>query len=394
MGPVRSTIVAMNTVHFMPWCPLEKEYAVSEICLIPFDRSAPNERFNQAELRHIQLILSSYRDLNGRPNRLMTLVKHRGRPVFAEMTDDDFQIARELVGLFCFSALSTRTYLSFGEYCNASNFIFYGQRFALDSQDSSYAAITSRRRDGRRSDLRSFNNTVFSIPVQASRNDPVTIDEQFLESLTTIREAGESQDWSRWQNAIECFNLANTDAENVSFQVEWTLLCSAFERLLDADSKAADVANKFSDIFRPDKSLLAASSAHRKSARWKESNNSLSHEWMHEFYRVRGDFAHGKLRTGQPLAWRVEEHLVLATIAFPLVVKCYLARAGLFSLTRNDQAEINAFECLADSPFLTDPPESKGSMDSWWVRCVQEAKREERVHRAVEYWEKHFKNEA
>jgi hypothetical protein len=384
-------MTAVNAVHFIPWCPLEQEYEVGEISLVPFDRTARNEQFNLPELRRVLSILGSYRDLKGQPTRLLTLVKYRDTPIFADISSDDFQIARELVELTCFSAISNRTYLSFGEYCNASNFIFYGQRFALDSEDSGYAAITSRRRDGQRSDLRSFSNTVFSIPVQASRNEPVAIDEQFLQSLVAFRKTGDSRVWSSWQNAIECFNLANTDADNISYQVEWTLLCGAFERILEADSKAVDVANKFSQVFRP-LIPLAISQATRKSDRWKAPNNPLSFEWMREFYSVRGDFAHGKLRTGQPLAWHPKEHLLLATIAFPLVAKCLLALAGKYSLTRNAQAEINAFECLADSPFLTEPPDSKGSMDSWWVRCLQDAKREDRVQRAVEYWGKNVKN--
>lgn len=386
-------MVAVNAVYFMPWCPLGKECVVGEIRLVPFDRTAKNEQFDRAELRRVFSILSSYRDLKGQPKRELTLVRYQDKPIFSEMSSDEFEIARELLELVCFSALSNRTYLSFGEYCNSSNFIFYGQRFSLDSEDSGYAAIISRRRDGQRSDLRSFSNTVFSIPVQANRADPVAIDEQFLESLIAFRETGDGKNWSRWQNAIECFNLANTDADNVSYQVEWTLLCGAFERLLEADSKAADVASKFSHIFRPI-NPLAVSEATRKSERWRDPNNPLRLEWMREFYSVRGDFAHGKLRTGQPLAWHPKEHLLLATIAFPLVVKYILANAGKYGLTRNDKAEINAFECLADSPFLTEPSDSKGSMDSWWVRCLQEAKRKERVQRAAEYWEENFKRGA
>jgi hypothetical protein len=383
----------MSAVHFMPWCPLAKEYSVGEVTLMPFDRTARNDQFDQAELPRVLSILSSYRDLRGRPNRSLALVKYKDRPIFSDVSSDEFQIARELVEVACFSALSKRTYLSFGQYCNASNFIFYGQRFSLDSQDSGYTAITSRRRDGQNSALRSFSNTVFSVPVQAGRNDPVAIDEQFLQSLIAFRESGEGKDWARWQNAIECFNLANTDADNISYQVEWTLLCGAFERLLDAESKATDVASKFSHIFHPT-DLLAVNEAKRKSDRWKDLQNSLSHEWVREFYSVRGDFAHGKLRTDQPLTWQPQEHLLLATISFPLVTKCLLAQAGKYGLTRDDKAEIDAFECLADSPFLTEPPDSKGSMDSWWARCLQEAKRKERVKRAVEHWEKNFKNGA
>jgi hypothetical protein len=374
----------MNAVHFMPWCPLDKEYEIGEISLTPFDQTAKNEEYETAELSQVLSILSSYRDLKGRPNRQMALVKYRDKPVFSVLTSEEYEIARELVELACFSGISKRTYFSFGDYCNASNFMFYGQRFTIGS---GHAAIVSRRRDGQLSDLRSINETMFSIPVHANPIGQVTLNEQLLTSLVSFRETCDSQEWSRLQNAIACFNLANTDADNITYQVEWTLLCSAFERLLVCDSKARDVADGFSAVFCP-ATPLAVSGAKRKSLRWRDLAKPLSFEWMREFYSVRGDFAHGNFDTRQPLAWQPLEHLTLATIAFPLVVMCLLAKAGKYTVTRNDRAEIDAFECLADSPFSSEPPDFRGSMDSWWLRCVDEAKAADRIRRAVTFLEK------
>jgi len=314
-------------------------------------------------------------------------VRYHNKPVFSDLTSEEYEIARELVELACFGGISKRTYFSFGDYCNASNFIFYGQRFTIGS---GHTVIVSRRRNDYISDIRSISKTVFSIPVQASPIERVTLDERLLASIVTFRDTGDSKEWLRWQNAIACFNLANTDADNITYQVEWTLLCSAFERLLDADSKAVDVATKFSAVFCP-ANPLAVGSAKRKSSRWKDPANPLSFEWMREFYSVRGDFAHGKLNTGQPLAWQPSEHLALATIAFPLAVKCLLAKTGKYTLREDDQAQIDAFECLADSPFSSDPPDCQGSMDSWWSRCVNEAKRRLTAKRVAKLWEDNFK---
>jgi hypothetical protein len=71
-------------------------------------------------------------------------------------------------------------------------------------------------------------------------------------------------------------------------------------------------------------------------------------EWLSEFYRVRGDFAHGRLTTRQPMVWNATEHLALAAIAFPFVVRCLLQRAGAYTLTRDDIAAIETFEPFAD----------------------------------------------
>jgi hypothetical protein len=69
--------------------------------------------------------------------------------------------------------------------------------------------------------------------------------------------------------------------------------------------------------------------------------------------------------------WTPLEHLVLATIAFPLVVKYLLSKVARYNLTDQDEAEINSFERFADTrDFLQDPPDTHGSGDSHWKRLV------------------------
>ena len=73
---------------------------------------------------------------------------------------------------------------------------------------------------------------------------------------------------------------------------------------------------------------------------------------------------------GHPL-----EHLTLAAIAFPLLVRCRLRAAGVYHLTRADLAAIEAFEAFADQPgFLENPPNWRGAVDSWWARMMDDAK--------------------
>ena len=94
---------------------------------------------------------------------------------------------------------------------------------------------------------------------------------------------------------------------------------------------------------------------------------------MKEFYRVRGDFAHGRLKTKQPAVWNPLEHIVLATIGFPLLVRCLLKKKAKYQVTDSDQAQIDAFEKLAAEQFLRPPADQKNSMDSIWFRLVKEA---------------------
>lgn len=150
------------------------------------------------------------------------------------------------------------------------------------------------------------------------------------------------------------------------------LLCSAFEHILGAKSEAKDVAARFSEIMVPSEPLLVRN-ASRRSDRWGDNGQALRYEWMREFYQIRGDFAHGKLNTRQSTVWNTLEHLVLATIAFPLVAKCLLNKACRYELTNDGWAQIDSFEALADTKdFLRPPPDQENSLDSYWKRLCDD----------------------
>jgi hypothetical protein len=207
----------------------------------------------------------------------------------------------------------------------------------------------------------------------------VQLDEALLKALVGHRATCRA--WAKWQNALACFNQANTDSDNIRHQVEWVLLCSAFEHILEAKPNAADVATKFSDAMVPSESVLARDAS--RSDRWRDNGQSLRYEWMREFYRIRGDFAHGKLNTQQPTVWSPLEHLVLATIAFPLVVRCLLKRDQQYALTDDDRTQIEAFERLANTTgFLK--PRSKNQLDSHWGRLCEDRRLSLQIQSAIE----------
>ena len=179
-----------------------------------------------------------------------------------------------------------------------------------------------------------------------------------------------------------CFNQANTDNESIRFQVEWVLFCSAFEHILEAKADYKDVAKKFQECIVP-KTGLTVENSKRRSIQWKDITASIRHEWMKEFYSIRGDFAHGKLLTQRPAVWSLQEHLVLAAIGFPLLAKCLLQQAGHYELSDEDIAQINSFEQLADEDFMKDPPDQSNSMVSVWSRLLEDAKMSAITERAM-----------
>src|SRR2546427_359779 len=157
-------------------------------------------------------------------------------------------------------------------------------------ENADFIAIRTRRREGHTWSAWPLDSVVMSVPAHVSPVRLVSLDPRLLDALVAIARRGDP-DWGRWQHALSCFNQGNTDSDAFRYQVEWGLLCSAFERLLDAASDYDDVAAKFAGTMVPSSPLLARD-ARRRIDRWKDPGASVRFEWLREFYRVRGDFAH------------------------------------------------------------------------------------------------------
>lgn len=360
----------MSMVSFMPWCRIEKAYDVGEIKILSFQRHENIEGLDEVTQCRVNTILATYKTIEGKPIDRAALVQYGGKSLIDDLSEEERETIHELVALACFCGIARCEYFnSLGHYCNSDCFAIYIQKF--DRAD--FTALTTRRREGQTLSGWPIDDIAITVPVHCQTVREVSIDEALLKALTSHRMHSKDEAWARWQNAISCFNQANTDGENVRYQVEWVLLCSAFEHLLEAASDYKDVAKKFVDAFMPS-THIPVKAAKRKAQSWTDLNAPLRYEWMKEFYRIRGDFAHGKLNSHQPAVWNTLEHLVLGAIAFPLLVRCLLEKAGRYALTDSDTAQINAFERLMDEPFLESPPDEQGSGDSYWSRLLSEAR--------------------
>lgn len=367
-------------VSFLPWCRVNKTYDLGQIKISPFQRHKPIEGIDEAAQCRVNTILGTYKTIKGEPIDSAALVRYEEKSFIDDLSKAERETIHELAALACFSALAKREYFNpLGPYCNSECFALYFQKF--DSAD--FITLATRRRDGKTWSSWPIDDIAITVPVHCHTVSEVHLDEGLLRALVAHRTQSREAEWATWQNAISCFNQANTDSEAVRFQVEWVLLCSAFEHILGAKSKYSDVARKFADAMAPSSSVLMRN-AERRSDQWTGGDEPLRYEWMREFYRIRGDFAHGKLQTGQPAMWNPSEHLVLAAIAFPLLVRCLLKENGGYEFTDNDLAQIDAFEGCADQQFLDLPADQSNSLDSVWSRCVNDAKFEASMKRILD----------
>jgi hypothetical protein len=371
----------MSMLLFLPWCRIDNTYKSGDIEILPFERHNPIKGLDDAAQCRVNTIMASYKTIEGRPVDSAALICYSIRLPIDNLSEDEIEIAYELASLACFCGLAKREFFHpAGTYCNSDCFMLYTQKF--DKAD--FTTFVTRRREGQTMDGGwRFEEIAITIPQHCHGIQNISLDKELLDALVAHRTKNNSNEWVRWQNAISCFNQANTDSYNVRHQVEWVLLCSAFEHLLGATPEAKDVASKLAHTMMPEDSLLA-SNANRRLDKWHDNGQSLRYEWMREFYRIRGDFAHGKLKTQQPTVWYPLEHLVLATIAFSLVVKYLLKNANVYDLTIDDQAQIDAFEKFADTNNLLNPPsDQKGSIDSHWRRLCNESKSKRACKEAV-----------
>lgn len=371
----------MSMVAFMPWCRIDKTYEVGEIQILPFERHKPIDGLDDTAQRRVNTILASYKTIIGKPVDRAAFVRYGGRSLIDGLNDKEQETIHELVTLACFCGLARREYFEQGgHYCNSECFSLYIQKF--DEADS--VSLRTRRRDGHTWDPWPIADIAITIPAHCRPIQKVNLDEILLKGLVAHRAQlvhraqSADEEWARWQNAISCFNQANTDGENVRYQVECVLLCSAFEHILGAKSNAKDVAEQFAEAVVPSSPVLVRNAERRSEQRTDADkpirDKPIRYEWMKEFYRIRGGFAHGRLQTRQPSVWNPHEHLVLAAITFPLLVRCLLNKKGLYEFTDNDLAQIDAFEKLAKKQFLTPPSNQKNSLDWVWPRLVQCAK--------------------
>lgn len=359
----------LQTLVFMPWCQIDRSYRFDRASLVLFERGKTILGLDEDKQHMVNSILATFENIRGEPVNAAAIVTADGDTPICMATEEVIDLISDYVVIACFSALANREYFSvLGRYCNSDCFSLYSQR--LDG--SNFVALVTRRREGRAIDTWPRERIRISMPVHCAQAREVVLDVALVAALEDYRSESDDTAWIRWMNALACFNQANSDSDNVMYQVEWVLLCSAFEHILGAKSKSSDVASKFAEVLVPHKEV-SVQDAKRRSETWKYKGQSLRYEWMREFYRVRGDFAHGKLYSEQPAVWSPAEHLVLATIAFPLVVKKLLVRSNHYEVTDNDRVQIEVFERYADTPnFAASPPDQEHSSDTHWRRLLDD----------------------
>jgi hypothetical protein len=311
---------------------LDRAFSSGNVTLLPFDVSQPPAGLDDETIRLVKFVLSDFVGITGQPVGKFAVVSLRNKILLDYLLDPvDVAAIRDYVDIACLSGLSDREFLGRAEpYCNSDCFLSYERRF--DSMTGVRAPIF-RRRDSTPFGPAAGPAMRVHVPSHAAAVPRVSLDESFFRELASFREiivtSSDSERWTAWQEAIYCFNQANTDNESMGAHLEWVLMSSALERILGAPSNGDAVARRFVEAIVPEKPQLYFDLA-------------ILRDWVREFYRLRNDFAHGRIRSRIPRRWESWHHLLFGAIAFPLLVKSLLENEKAYVFTENDHCQLAA----------------------------------------------------
>ena len=377
---ILATDNAMSMLAFFPWMRIRGDLPLEEFELIPFERELQPWGADTVRQRVSDEVLAPY--YSGKDAiRGATLVKFKGADLSKDLEEGERASLFVLAELLATSGLAARQFFeAVSPYCNRDNFRLYIQGFKGDNGGS---AITSRRRDGGMTQFWSSDYFRVQKPehVDLRETMPTPLDLGFLTALLGSREIS---DWEGFYEAILGFNLANTDSPEVSEHAEAVLLVGAFERLYRCDhGKESDLAERFSIEFTPTETM-PVSALPRCADRFKKAS-SIREMWIRDFFRLRGDLAHGRAKSQYPSCWGLRDHLLFGSFAFPLALKIQLESHGRYSLTDEDRLRIDMFEEQTCHDHFGKPTESGGQEHPWTV-VLKEFRRRRRIARGVESW--------
>jgi hypothetical protein len=321
------------TVVFFPWAAIEASVAPAGMEFRHYD---PSDSDWSDDIRHI---LSTYERAVDQPVQSATVVAYDG-VVGGPLTDEQVEAAFSFREAISFAALRRREYFSHSNYCNDHTFTCIAQAYKPGEPG---ATAISRRRDGRAMRFLGSEYQRVICPHHVSAGSKVSLDGPLVAALLNAL-ADPQCDWAR--EAIEFYNLANTDSHEVRSHMEVVLAVAATQSILGVTekSKAGELAQVFADTLygAAEAQLTIGDCSRIRTGKPK----SLAQAWFFDLYSDRGAVAHGRSRSVANRIWNREEHLLLAAYILPRVTLIKLAAAGHYTLTEEDRNELAGFEFL------------------------------------------------
>ncbi len=324
----------MGMLAFFPWLAIEEPKQFAEFQLIPFHRGESPGPDTQTQAI-LDRILGSYYSREKQVEQAV-LVRVQDHELTADLSEQERSKLFLFSELLACAGLSGRRYFWGDGYKNRHNYLLVIQSF---TERQPAVSMTTRRRDGSTTSIDSLEASRIERPPHVHLSGKNPCDETLLNALLLCRG---SERWEAIFEAVLNFNHANTD-DSFTPELETVLMVAAFGRLFDV-WKESELADRFSSSLAPSEDVLPSASG--DASRFGNAT-SVRQAWMRDLFRLRGNHAHGRVRSPYEPHWTLRNHLLLASFAFPLSLKKELEKEGRYELAEEDLAGIDAFERLA-----------------------------------------------
>ncbi len=380
---------------FLPWFTLQGPAVIGEVTFTPFSISDGDPESIFADFRDdIVRILSGYRGIKGEPIESCTLA-YIDYKVPCNKSADDRLIANA-AHLLAFAGIAQNEYcVNLGNYINSSCFQSVTLLF---SKDKEYLTLNNRRRDGS-SYLKGMKHgeVIFSIPHQCAHVKPPAFDDNFLTSLGYVLHENDPLS-KRMVQSIRQFNEACSDSYMISFEREVVLFASAFEQLFGCEN-CYQITQKLGELLKDYNSVMVENSSRyediilTRDYEDAEKKWCLYRKWIQEMYQLRSCYVHGLDTSERSWGWNDLEHTLMASFAFPLIVKLLLAQESKYVLTETDEVHLGAIDKLLDAQGWFEPKDPS-KFNSNWRDTISDSDNDYKLERTVEkYVGKHHSQE-
>jgi hypothetical protein len=339
---------------FFPWFAIGEESTFGPFELVPYVRGVLPAGGDSPEQLVFDRVLEPYRESLTRSVERCTLLRWRKSELTDDIPDEEIADVFDCAELVAFAGLAARSFFSaIGSYSNRDAFRLTIQAFR---EPGGGVLVADTRRDGDHGVYFAAESVLVARPMHVVDGRKPSLDTALLNALLA-RQAG--ADWADYREAIIWFNSANTDSPDTMKEMEHIFLVSAFERLLDLKGgRVDDLTHAFIDLIKPSESILLGNCARIARApvlaRFAAAT-PLREVWIRDFYQLRGKFAHGRIAHGYPTIWTVDEHLLFASVAFPLMVRAKLTSGGTYHMSENDFVLVDSFEKLLCAEHFAGP---------------------------------------
>lgn len=358
----------MPQLAFFPWLRIQANIDVGPYRLLQYQRGA--QPANELLQTQIDAVIQPYKDATGHPIHHATILTTVDRGLTDDMTETLHAELFEFSELVAAAALSARRFFEHAGYCNRDNARLVIQGFREDEGGS---LIRVRRRDGSSASYMTAGVYEVRSPHHVRLNHNA-LDVPLLSGLYAVRR---EPAWLQFFQGVVLFNEANTDRDYMPETVEIVLSFASIEQLLDrAGRPVRDVADAFPAIWVPTEplhrdqwTLQPATQGIRTRL---ERAPSLRYAWLEDMANARGSLAHGHGAEAYPALWNVPEHLLFAAFVIPRLLKLRLTQIGHYTLTDDDQIDIDALEELLNERHLV-PHNPSDTTPFPWSRVVSAA---------------------